>query len=71
MKFLALTTYLLARITLTLISFFAITTCFKKSIFSDLKAGFNSVILNFELPSAFLYASCELFQKWAVETTVV
>ena len=59
MKFLALISYLLARITLTLISSFA---CYQKVIFH----GFNLVILNFELPSAFLYALCELFEKWAI-----
>ena len=62
MKFLALTSYLLARITLTLISSFAIIACFQKVIFQ----GFNLVILKFELPSAFLYALCELFEKLAV-----
>ena len=62
MKFLALTSYLLARITLTLISSFAITACYQKVIFH----GFNLVILNFELPSAFLYALCELFEKYAI-----
>ena len=41
MKFLALTLYLLAKIT----------------------QGFNLVICNFDLPSAFLYASCELFER--------
>ena len=45
MKFLALTSYLLARITLTLISSFAITGCFHKVNFYE----FNLVILNFEL----------------------
>ena len=59
MKFLALTFYFLARIILTLISSSAITDCFQKVNFQ----GFNFVILNFELPSAFLYASCELFEK--------
>ena len=59
MKFLALTSYLLARITLTLISSFAITGCFQKANF----LGFNLVILNFELSSAFLYALCQLFEK--------
>ena len=59
MKFLALTLYLLARITLTLISSSAITVCFQKVNFQ----GFNLVILNFELSCAFLYASCELFEK--------
>ena len=62
MKFLALTSYLLARITLTLISSFAITGCFQKVNFQ----GFNLVVLNFELPSAFLYALCELLEKKAV-----
>ena len=61
MKFLALTSYLLARIKLTLISSFAITGCFQKVNFQ----GSNLVILNFELPSAFLYALCELFEKQA------
>ena len=59
MKFLAVTSDLLARITLTLISSFAITGCFQKVNFQ----GFNLVILNFELPPAFLHALCELFQK--------
>ena len=52
MKFLALTLYLLARITLTLISSSAIIGCFQKLNFQ----GFNLVIWNFELPSEFLYA---------------
>ena len=47
MKCLALTSYLLGKITMTLISSFAITGCFR---------GFDLLILNFELPSAFLYA---------------
>ena len=58
MKFLVLTLYFLARITLTLISSSVITGCFQKVNFQ----GFN-FLLNFELPSAFLYASCELFDK--------
>ena len=58
-KFLALTLYLLARITLTLISPFAIVGCFKKVNFQE----FNRVIWNFELPYAFLYPSFELFKK--------
>ena len=62
MKFLALTLDLLARITLTLILSFAITGCFQKVNFQ----GFNSVVLNFELPAAFLYALYELFKKYAV-----
>ena len=53
MKFSALTSDMMARIKLTLISSFAITGCFEKVNFQ----GFNLVILNFELPSAFLYAS--------------
>ena len=57
MKFLALTSHLLARITLTLISSFTIIGSFEKVDFE----GFN-----FELPSAFLYALCELFEKYAV-----
>ena len=59
MKFLALTSHLLAKITLTLISSFATTGCFQKLNFD----GFNLVILNFELPFAFLYALCELVEK--------
>ena len=59
MKFLALTSYLLARITLTLMSSFAITICFQKVYFQ----AFTLVILNFELPSAFLYVLCELLEK--------
>ena len=59
MKFLALTLYLLDRITLTLISSFAITVSFQKVSFQ----GFNLVIFNSELPSAFFYALCELFEK--------
>ena len=62
MKFLALTLYLLARITLSLISSSAITDCFQNVNFQ----GFDLVILNFELPPAFLYASCVLFEKYAV-----
>ena len=58
-KVLVLTSELLARITLTLISSFAITGCFQKVNFH----GFNLVMLNFELPSMFLYALCELFEK--------
>ena len=43
-KFLALTSDMLARITLTLISSFAITGCFQKVIFK----GFNLSITNVE-----------------------
>ena len=57
MKFLALTSYLLARITLTLMSSFAITGCFQKVNFQ----AFNLLIL--KLPSAFLYALCEFLEK--------
>ena len=53
MNFLILTLYLLARITLTLISSSAITGCFQKVSFQE----FNLVICNFELPYVFLYAS--------------
>ena len=76
MKYLPLTSYLLARITVTLISFFAITGCFKKVNLKirplnpwgqNLTAGFNLVILNFELPLTFLYVLRELFEKWTVE----
>ena len=59
MKFLALTSYLQARITLTLMSSFAVTSRFQKFNFQ----AFNLVISNFELPSAFLYALCELLEK--------
>ena len=45
-----------------LISSFAITGCFQEVDFRE----FNLVILNFELPSAFLYVLCELFEKEAV-----
>ena len=58
MKFLVLTSYLLARITLTLMSSFAIAS-FQKVNFQ----AFNLLILNFGLPSAFLYARCELLEK--------
>ena len=61
MKFSALNLDLLARITLTLISSFAITDCFQKLNFQ----GFNFVTLNFEFPSAFWHASCKLFEKQA------
>ena len=50
MKFLALTSDLLDKRTLTLMSSFAITGCFQKVNFQD-------------LPSAFLFTSCELFEK--------
>ena len=59
MEFLALISYLLARIAQTLMPSFAITGCFQKVNFQE----FNLVILNFELPSAFLYALCELLKK--------
>ena len=59
MKFLALTSHLLSRITLTLISTFAITGRFQKVNLQ----GFDLGILNFELPSPFLYASCKLFKN--------
>ena len=59
MKSLALTLHLLAKITLTLNSSFTITRCFQKVNFQ----GFNLVILDFELPFAFLYASRKLFEK--------
>ena len=62
LKFLDLTLYLLDRITLTLISSFAITGCFQKANLQ----GFDLVILSFHLPSAFLYVLCELFEIWAV-----
>ena len=52
MKFLVLTLYLLARVTLTLISYSGIIVSVQKVNIQ----GFNLVIWNFELPSAFLYA---------------
>ena len=54
-----LTPDLLAGITLTLVLSFAITACFQNVNFQ----GFNLVISNSELSSAFLYALCELFKK--------
>ena len=51
-KFLALTLYLLVRITLTLVSTTTIIGCFQNWNFQ----GFNVVLWNFELPSEFLYA---------------
>ena len=62
MKFLASTLYLLARTTLTFISSSANIGCFQKFDFQ----GFNFVLWNSELPSGFLYAKCELFEKKAV-----
>ena len=62
MEFLALNLHFLARITLTLISSSAIIDYFQKVNFQ----GFNLVILNFDLSSAFLYASCQLVEKQAV-----
>lgn len=62
MKFLALTSDLLATKTLTLISSFPITGCFPKVSLQE----FKLVILNFELQSVFSYALCELFKKQAV-----
>ena len=59
MKFLALTSYLLARITLTLMSSFAILVVFKKSI---LRCNY----INLELLSASLCALCELLEKYAI-----
>ena len=61
MKLLALTLYLLAIITLALISSLAITGSFRRVSFEE----FNLIILNFE-SSAFVNASCELFEKYAV-----
>ena len=54
-----LTSDLLARLTLTLISSFAIAGRFQKVNFH----GFNLVVSNFELPSAFLYGFCEVCEK--------
>ena len=65
MKFSAVTSDLLARITLTLISSFAITSYFQKVNFQ----GFNLVILNFQLPSAFLYALYEQCSDRCIKVT--
>ena len=62
MNFLALTSHFLGRMTLTLMSPFAVTSCFQKVNFQ----AFNVVILNFELPYAFLHALCELLEKQVV-----
>ena len=58
MIFLALTSDLLVRTTLMLISCFTFTGYFQKVNFQ----GLNLVILNFQLPFAFLYALCELLK---------
>ena len=58
MKFFALTLYLLARVKLALVLSSAINLCFQKVDFQ----GFNLVIWNFELPSAFLYALVSLLR---------
>ena len=47
-------------------SSFAITGCFRTVDFQ----GFNLVLLNFELSSAFLYVLCELLEKLAVFNSV-
>ena len=60
MKFLALTSCLLARITLTLISPSAMPVIFIKSIFRNLSYKL------YELPCAFLYVLCELLEEQAV-----
>ena len=62
MKFLALTSYLLARIWLTLISPCVITRSSQKVNFQE----FNLVVLNLVLPPAFLYGFCEELEKQAV-----
>ena len=67
MKFFVLALYLLTRITLTLISSSAATDCFQKVNFQE----FNLVILNFDLASTVLYASCELFEKKAVYKEII
>ena len=59
MKFLALTSSLLARITLTLMSSFAMPVVFKKLVFRNL----TYVLINFDLPSAFLYALYQLLEE--------
>ena len=60
MKFLALTSYLLARIILTLMSSFSMPVVFKKVNFQEFHL---CTYINFELPSAFLYALCELLEE--------
>ena len=55
-----LISYLLARITLTLMSSSNYTGCFQKVNFQE----FNfCTYINFELSSAFFYALCELLEK--------
>ena len=67
MKFFALTSNLLARIKLTLMSSLAMPVVFKKSIFRNLTYILDLCIyVNFEFPSAFLYALCELLEEQAV-----
>ena len=65
MKFLALTLCLLAKITLTLMSSFAMPVVSKNSIFRNLTYVLDADG-NFDLPSAFLYALCELLEEQAV-----
>ena len=60
-EFLTLALDLMARITPPLISSLGITNCFQKVVFNF--QGFNLVILNFEVPFAFLSGLCELFAK--------
>ena len=57
MKFLVLTSYLLLRLTLTLASSFAMLVVLVYQEF-DL-----CTYINFELPSSFLYALCELLEE--------
>ena len=63
MKLLALTSCLLARIALILMSSFALPVVFKKSIFRNLT--YLCTYINLELPSSSLYALRELLEKSA------
>ena len=67
MKFLALTTYLLARRTLTLISSFAVPVVFKKSIFSNLYVLIST--LSYHLHSCMRYVSYQKNRLFYVEIT--
>ena len=60
LKFLVLTSYLLVRLTLTLVSSFAMLVVLKKSIYQEFDL---CTYINFELPSSFLYALYELLEE--------
>ena len=61
-EYLALTLYLLAKITLTLMSSFAMPVVSENSIFRNLTYVLDADG-NFDLPSAFLYALCEFLEE--------